>query len=809
MPATPQDRLYGLTTSVAVKPPVFISADYDVTRFGEQVITSSTPTGDRTVATTEGMRILLMGQDNPVENGIWVARRSFWVRAPDFNGPRDAVNGTLVFSITGDCWQVEAGDPVVIGMSAIHFRPTYPFEANLDIFQRTLRVPEASVSVLPSAEDRAWKGLGFDGAGQPKLQDPAGTGLWGYVPAIGSFEKGSLLTQRFEVLLWESTDEYWRWDGAMPKIVLPGSTPATAGGTGKGKWIDVTDATLRANLGSSEEGLGSALSMHHDGKTVAEHIDGYLDLKRNVTTLKALKITTDGSTDQTEAFQAVLNSFATQDEYWCIDGNGQTLVISDMLTIDVARVGLRNIDIHHTVETSSTAVYAMKIDGSAFSDRRSKGRFAKWEGVRLYGAVNRNKSNVHGVLIEASNSIAQVVLQDIDVQRFNCGLVFASNTYLTIIRNWVIHNCHICWATTAYTTYLATGVMGANLTNAGENIRFIDCLFSDSDILMRPYGIEAFVHFLNTSFDYSGSTVDTSLVQAEGFRQGTSLFFTGCHFESGNAYDNWTGIFFKVNTSVAVFIAFSTFRASNTYNAAPYFFYDEGTYGQFSIEDCNIWGQGVIWWSNRGLTKFYPMINVQSSAVRGYISEKSDLISDPDFSLSSGSNLVDNWHVVDGTRTAAVVSDVLSCAVVSHTDGAGNTYSALKITKLKASAGATLRLYVKAPRTDFAPLGHVSMCADSVITPAGVVSVAVGLAKTKGLLDAYGMPALSLVVPKLSMTVTSVGTTMTRVNARGVLTKSDENNGYDLMFLSVNLGGLAANDVVYITGVNIETPKRA
>ncbi|HCL5891977.1 TPA: phage tail protein [Klebsiella pneumoniae] len=119
-------------------------------------------------------------------------------------------------------------------------------------FNHSLRVPDSHINQLPSAEDRAWKGLGFDGAGQPKLQDPAGTGLWGYVPAIGSFEQGSLLTQRFEVLLWESTDEYWRWDGVMPKVVVPGSTPATAGGTGKGKWIDVTDATLRANLGSGE-----------------------------------------------------------------------------------------------------------------------------------------------------------------------------------------------------------------------------------------------------------------------------------------------------------------------------------------------------------------------------------------------------------------------------------------------------------------------------------------------------------------------------------------------------------------------------
>lgn len=143
-------------------------------------------------------------------------------------------------------------------------------------FNRSLRVPDSYISQLPSAQDRAWKGLGFDGAGQPKLQDPAGTGLWGYVPAIGSFEQGSLLTQRFEVLLWESTDEYWRWDGVMPKVVLPGSTPATAGGTGKGKWIDVTDATLRSNLGSGEL-PGAALVSLRNG-SVADAVN-YITLE--------------------------------------------------------------------------------------------------------------------------------------------------------------------------------------------------------------------------------------------------------------------------------------------------------------------------------------------------------------------------------------------------------------------------------------------------------------------------------------------------------------------------------------------------
>lgn len=627
------------------------------------------------------------------------------------------------------------------------------------------------------------------------------------VSAIKTFAEGATLESPREEILFSSYRLVWT--GEFPKKVPVASTPESTGGVGPGRWAYTSDAAIRLNLGSREVGLGSALSMHHDGKTVSEHIDDYLDLKRNVITLTALKIIADGSTDQTAAFQEILDAFAAGDDYWQIDGNGQTLIISDMITIDAARVGLRNIVIKHTIASSPTPVYALKIDGSAFSDRRSKGRYAKWEGVWLLGAVSRNEANVHGVLISPTNSIAQIAMRDIDIQRFDGGLVFDTNTYLPIFDNWTIHNCNICLTTTTYTEYKATGTAGAALSNAGENIRFNNCLFSDSNMLTRTMGIEGFFHFLNTSFDYSGASSSYNYDQFSDFRQGSSMYFTACHFESGNAYDNWKGYVFRVNTSVGIFIDKSTIRASNTYNAAPFFFYDEGTYGQFSIEDCNIWGQGVTWWSNRGLTKFYPMINVQSSAVRGYISEKSDLITDADFSLSSGNNLVDNWHVVDGTRTGAVVSDVLSCEVVSHTDGAGITYSALKITKLKASAGATLRLYVKAPRTDFAPLGHVSMCADSVITPAGVVSVAVGLAKTKGLLDAYGMPALTSVVPKLSMTVPSIGTTMTRINARGVLTKSDDNNGFDFIFLSVNLGGLAAGDIVYITGANIEIPKRA
>ena len=89
------------------------------------------------------MRVLVMGQNSPIDNGIWIASPATWHRAPDFDGARDAVNGTLVFSIYGDCWQLEAVDPVQIGYSALEFRSTYPFSGEANLFIRSLRVPEA------------------------------------------------------------------------------------------------------------------------------------------------------------------------------------------------------------------------------------------------------------------------------------------------------------------------------------------------------------------------------------------------------------------------------------------------------------------------------------------------------------------------------------------------------------------------------------------------------------------------------------------------------------------------------------------
>ncbi|EAB6379075.1 phage tail protein [Salmonella enterica subsp. enterica serovar Emek] len=70
---------------------------------------------------------------------------------------------------------------------------------------------------------------------------------YGYITK-DSFEDGSTLSLANECLRWKSNGEYYRWDGTLPKVVPPASTPDSTGGIGQGEWVGVGDASLRSNL---------------------------------------------------------------------------------------------------------------------------------------------------------------------------------------------------------------------------------------------------------------------------------------------------------------------------------------------------------------------------------------------------------------------------------------------------------------------------------------------------------------------------------------------------------------------------------
>ncbi|MEB6378145.1 hypothetical protein MXM41_04215 [Leclercia adecarboxylata] len=111
---------------------------------------------------------------------------------------------------------------------------------------------------------------------------------YGYIP-VDSFQSGATLTIPNQVLRWKLPDgdgDYYRWDGdfgATGKIVPPDSTPNTAGGVGKGKWLSVGDAALRADL------LHRPLTMRNGNLALADYptINDYSgDLARAISEAK-------------------------------------------------------------------------------------------------------------------------------------------------------------------------------------------------------------------------------------------------------------------------------------------------------------------------------------------------------------------------------------------------------------------------------------------------------------------------------------------------------------------------------------------
>lgn len=138
---------------------------------------------------------------------------------------------------------------------------------------KTLRVPEPFISSLPPASLRANKSLGFGGGGEPVLRDAEGSGLWGYY-LIDSFEGGATITGRFQALRQESTDRYYRWDGQLPKYVMPGSTPETAGGIGNGRWllISVPDMSMHLDYYIARMAAGDSVHIACYGDST---VDGF------------------------------------------------------------------------------------------------------------------------------------------------------------------------------------------------------------------------------------------------------------------------------------------------------------------------------------------------------------------------------------------------------------------------------------------------------------------------------------------------------------------------------------------------------
>lgn len=141
MPSTATSILDGLSTSVAVKAPCRTVATSNITLSGLQTISGYT--------TVEGDRVLVKGQTDAEDNGIYVASTGSWTRAKDADGNRDLVQGTRVLvrstTIDGVEYELTTANPIVIGTTELVFTLRYGANA---LYAQT--EPEIDAGVTPT-----------------------------------------------------------------------------------------------------------------------------------------------------------------------------------------------------------------------------------------------------------------------------------------------------------------------------------------------------------------------------------------------------------------------------------------------------------------------------------------------------------------------------------------------------------------------------------------------------------------------------------------------------------------------------------
>lgn len=117
MPATYTDRLNGVTTSLAVKPPCVVRTTANITLSGTQTIDG--------VAVVADDRVLVVAQTTASENGVYNASATAWERADDFDGVGDVVKGTLISVLGGSTlggdllWKITTANPITIGTTSL------------------------------------------------------------------------------------------------------------------------------------------------------------------------------------------------------------------------------------------------------------------------------------------------------------------------------------------------------------------------------------------------------------------------------------------------------------------------------------------------------------------------------------------------------------------------------------------------------------------------------------------------------------------------------------------------------------------
>ncbi len=124
MPSVQADRRFGLNSGLAVKAPCLVATIGPITLSGEQVISGMQVLAVNNAGLAD--RVLVVGQTNPQENGIYDVNIGDWKRSKDFDGEFDVTMGTIVPVFDGHVytpWILTSPVPINFGFADIVFLP--------------------------------------------------------------------------------------------------------------------------------------------------------------------------------------------------------------------------------------------------------------------------------------------------------------------------------------------------------------------------------------------------------------------------------------------------------------------------------------------------------------------------------------------------------------------------------------------------------------------------------------------------------------------------------------------------------------
>nr|WP_310617551.1 hypothetical protein [Pantoea cypripedii] len=345
---------------------------------------------------------------------------------------------------------------------------------------------------------------------------------FGYI-TMDSFQAGATLTLPNQVLRDTSTGEYYRWDGAFPKVVPAGATPATAGGVAKGAWVSVGDASLRANLGSSETGMGAGLVNTDDGLTVQEHLDNIKNKFGSV-----MPEDFGLSTDTANLLAAVAYAKTNGINVNLKTGKTYTLTGTRGLEIDLGKFSFGPLFGHAKIDASGfTGAYAVWVHSSLpYPDAMYLNTPHEFRGVVLIG--DRTISGVAGLLLGNNDNDTTNGTYNGQCNIIGCTFSDFDTVILCTNSTWRYKFTRCTVSSGTSRVFYAP----AGLTNSGENISFDNSWIADSKNAPFEIGCENFAVMM----------VNTSVVNTRILVSGTAAHF---FFSLGNIENPGATAFYK------------------------------------------------------------------------------------------------------------------------------------------------------------------------------------------------------------------------------------------------------------------------